>query len=197
MNHHPGAEPGPDSDRPETAGPAGGDAVKAALAAAKAAAQARGVRPGDAPSHDASRHARSRRAARARRRSTRYTGSGPDERDPQPLGALADAVLQQRGWTREVAAGGVFGRWRELVGHQVAEHAEPESFIDGTLTIRTSSTAWATQMRLLVPSLLRRLHDELGEDVVGRLVVLGPDAPSWRRGPRSAPGGRGPRDTYG
>ncbi|MPZ04787.1 DUF721 domain-containing protein, partial [Micrococcus luteus] len=25
----------------------------------------------------------------------------------------------------------------------------------------------------------------------------GPQAPSWRRGPRTVRGGRGPRDTYG
>jgi predicted nucleic acid-binding Zn ribbon protein len=31
---------------------------------------------------------------------------------------------------------------------------------------------------------------------VTALKMLGPDAPSWKKGPRSVPG-RGPRDTYG
>jgi predicted nucleic acid-binding Zn ribbon protein len=65
------------------------------------------------------------------------------------------------------------------------------------LTVRADSTAWATQLRLLLPQVQRRLDEEVGEGVVTKVVVLAPTAPSWRRGPRSAPGGVGPRDTYG
>jgi predicted nucleic acid-binding Zn ribbon protein len=71
------------------------------------------------------------------------------------------------------------------------------SFEDGVLTVRAESTAWATQVRLLVPTLLRRLAEEVGEGTVGKVVVHGPTAPSWRRGIRVAPGSQGPRDTYG
>ena len=34
-----------------------------------------------------------------------------------------------------------------------------------------------------------------GDEVLGR--VLGPDAPSWKKGRLSVRDGRGPRDTYG
>ncbi len=92
---------------------------------------------------------------------------------------------------------GVIARWEELVGPEVAEHADPESFVDGVLVVRTDSTAWATQLRLLTPQVLGRLNDELGPATVTALEVRGPDAPSWSRGRRSVRGGRGPRDTYG
>jgi predicted nucleic acid-binding Zn ribbon protein len=36
----------------------------------------------------------------------------------------------------------------------------------------------------------------VGEGVVGHIEVLGPDAPSWKRG-RLSVRGRGARDTYG
>ena len=62
--------------------------------------------------------------------------------------------------------------------------------------MRADSTAWATQVRLLAPTLLRRLAEELGEGVVERVAVGGPVGPSWRKGLRRVPG-RGPRDTYG
>ncbi len=92
---------------------------------------------------------------------------------------------------------GVFARWAELVGDQIAAHTTPESFVEGTLRVRTSSTAWATQLRLLAPDLLRRLNAELGEATVTQIEVRGPQGPSWKRGPRSIRDGRGPRDTYG
>jgi predicted nucleic acid-binding Zn ribbon protein len=64
------------------------------------------------------------------------------------------------------------------------------------LVVQADSTAWATQVRLLVPTLLRRLAEVLGEGVVGQVQVRGPAAPSWRKG-RLRVRGEGPRDTYG
>ena len=58
------------------------------------------------------------------------------------------------------------------------------------------STAWATQVRLLAPQLVRRLNAELGDGTVRRVKVRGP-APPRQRGAWRVPGGRGPRDTYG
>jgi len=89
------------------------------------------------------------------------------------------------------------GRWPQIVGTDVAAHSTPVSFADGILTVRADSTAWATQLRLLSSSLLTRLAEEVGEDTVGEIRVVGPGAPSWSRGSRRAQDGRGPRDTYG
>jgi len=72
----------------------------------------------------------------------------------------------------------------------------PETFEDGVLVVRADSTAWATNLTLLVPQLLGRLEQEVGVDVVRRVQVLGPAGPRWVKGPRTVPG-RGPRDTYG
>jgi predicted nucleic acid-binding Zn ribbon protein len=88
------------------------------------------------------------------------------------------------------------GRWASIVGREVAAHATPVSFDDGELVVQADSTAWATQIRLLAPTLLARLAEELGAGTVTAVVVRGPAAPSWKRGPRSVRG-RGPRDTYG
>ncbi|WP_245885799.1 DUF721 domain-containing protein [Xylanimonas oleitrophica] len=106
-------------------------------------------------------------------------------------------LLRDKGWNEDVSVGGVIGRWREVVGEQVADHCVPETFEDKVLVVRASSTAWATQVRLLVPTLLRRLAEEVGEGVVEEVKVLGPQGPGFGRGPRSVRGGRGPRDTWG
>ena len=93
---------------------------------------------------------------------------------------------------------GVFGRWAELVGDEVARalHARSRS-PTGKLVVRTDSTAWATQLRLLAPTVVRRLNEELGHGTVTVIEVLGPHLPTWKKGPRSVRDGRGPRDTYG
>nr|WP_240645911.1 DciA family protein [Georgenia sp. SYP-B2076] len=124
------------------------------------------------------------------------SGPGPSRRDPQPLGGIAARFVAQRGWTRPVSVGGVVGRWREVVGDQLADHCDVETFEEGELVVRASSTAWATQVRLLLPQLERRLAEEVGEGTVTSIVVLGPGGPSWKHGTRAVRG-RGPRDTYG
>ena len=108
-----------------------------------------------------------------------------------------DRLLSERGWSAEVSAGGVIGRWAEIVGAEVAANAQPTSFQDGLLTVRAASSAWATQLRMLSSGLLARLDDEVGQGVVRELKIVGPSAPSWKHGKLSATDGRGPRDTYG
>lgn len=145
------------------------------------------------------RPARPRRRARSGERAPRGSVSGahPDERDPQPLDDTVARVVADHGWELELRVRGVFARWPELVGAEVGAHATPESFADGRLVVRTDSTAWATQLRLLAPTVVRRLNEELGHGTVTVLEVLGPLGPTWKRGPRSVRDGRGPRDTYG
>ena len=135
-----------------------------------------------------------RTAPGGRRR--RWSGPGPDNRDPQALGSATSAVAKTRGWDRKVAEGAVFGQWATVAGEQIAEHAEPTSLRDGILAISAESTAWATQLRMMQAQLLAKIAAAVGDGVVTGLKITGPTAPSWRKGPRHI-SGRGPRDTYG
>ncbi|MGO1561000.1 MAG: DUF721 domain-containing protein [Actinomycetaceae bacterium] len=128
-----------------------------------------------------------------------WAGSGahPSRRDPQAIGRLGEQLVNRRGWRREMETATVVNRWQEIVGDQVAEHCEVETFADGELVVRTSSTAWATQVRMLIPQLERRIGEVAGPDAVTKITVLGPGGPSWKHGRFSVRGGRGPRDTYG
>lgn len=139
---------------------------------------------------------RTRRRTR-RRVPPKASGSHPDARDPQLLDSSLGRLVSDRGWALDLRVHGVFGRWAELVGDEVAQHCHPVSFADGKLTVQTDSTAWATQMRLLTPQLVKRLNEELGHGSVTVIDVVGPNLPNWRRGRLSVRDGRGPRDTYG
>ena len=106
-------------------------------------------------------------------------------------------MFAERGWKQPLTEARIFTDWANLVGAEIAAHCRPATLRDGELKLTADSTAWATQIRLMGPALLARLATELGANVVSRLTVSGPTAPSWKHGFRSVPGARGPRDTYG
>jgi predicted nucleic acid-binding Zn ribbon protein len=169
-------------------GPRGADLAREALRAAREASAARSAQ------RAAERSGHRPASGRARRR--RWSGPGPDDRDPQPLGRLVSRVALDRGWSSRLTDATVLGRWPQLVGADVADHCVPLSLRDGELVLQAESTAWATQLRTLQRQLLVRLAAVVGPDVVRRIRVVGPGGPSWRHGPRHVRG-RGPRDTYG
>lgn len=136
-----------------------------------------------------------RQSGRSGRR-RRWSGSGPDDRDPQPLGRIASRVALDRGWSPRLTDATVLGRWPQLVGPDIADHCTPVALRDGELVLQAESTAWATQLRTLQRQLLVRLAGAVGRDVVRRIRVVGPSGPTWKHGPRTVRG-RGPRDTYG
>lgn len=136
-------------------------------------------------------------AAQRRRRRRGMSGARPDDRDPQLLDGEVARLVAQRGWELDLRVHAVIGRWAHLVGPEIADHCTPESFVDGRLLVRTDSTAWATQLRLLAPNVLGRLNEEVGDGTVTQIEIAGPQAPSWKKGLRSVRDGRGPRDTYG
>ncbi len=117
--------------------------------------------------------------------------------DPQSLSSVLSEVIQNRNWNQGVAEGNLFSDWNTIVGAEIAEHTTPITLIDGRLTIQTSSSAWATQMRLMQDDLLKTISSSAPGALVETLVFIGPHAPSWKKGLRTIKGARGPRDTYG
>jgi predicted nucleic acid-binding Zn ribbon protein len=110
-------------------------------------------------------------------------------------------LLSARGWEDAGAQARLFGAWDQLVGPELAEKCRPVALRDGELTVAATSTAWATQLRMLSKNMLAHIRRALldagaGSDLVRQIKVHGPVTPSWKRGGRSVPG-RGPRDTYG
>ena len=130
------------------------------------------------------------RGSRTRRR------GGSSSRDPQLVGSVVEDFLAESGWEASAALARLAASWPEVVGPDVAAHVAVESWTDGEVVLRADSTAWATQVRLLTDSLRRQIEQAVGEGLVRGITVRGPDAPSWRAGPRVVKG-RGPRDTYG
>jgi predicted nucleic acid-binding Zn ribbon protein len=128
--------------------------------------------------------------AKKTRKSTR---SG---RDPELLGSALDKLVTESGWEKETAMAKVLNSWAEIVGAEIADHCVPAGFDAGTLRLTAESTAWATQLRLLQSQILAKIASEIGDGIVLKISIYGPQGPSWKKGAWHV-AGRGPRDTYG
>jgi predicted nucleic acid-binding Zn ribbon protein len=149
-----------------------------ALARARADAWARGERPGAAPRQNRKNQDHSERVELPDTPSGSPAWSArPRRDDPQPLTAAFGGLLSARGWREQAAVGAVFGHWADIVGPQLALHTKPESFESGELTVVADSSAWAAQVRLMAPQLVKRLAEELGHGAVRRIRVKGPSGP--------------------
>jgi predicted nucleic acid-binding Zn ribbon protein len=127
--------------------------------------------------------------------STREVNLNPT--DPQLISDVLKNLIQDREWQSGIAEGNLFANWESIVGAEIAEHTEPIAILEGVLTIRTSSTAWATQLNLISNDVLASLQASAPGALVEKLSIIGPQGPSWKRGIRTIRGARGPRDTFG
>lgn len=138
------------------------------------------------------RDARRRREAAGASESVPF-GAG---RDPRGLGDVIGGLTAQLGWDTQLAKGDLLLSWSDLAGEDTAKHSEPVSMEDGLLVVQCDSTAWATQLKTMRVRILAAIAERYPDAGIQNVRFLGPDVPSWKRGPKSVPG-RGPRDTYG
>lgn len=132
-----------------------------------------------------------------RRRSRPVKPARAKNDDPTTIGDLLGQVVQNQGWSEKLEDQRIFTDWARIVGPEVAQHAQIDGFEDGIVHVRADKTAWAKELTLLAPRIVAKLNQALGDGTVQRIEVRGPQAPSWKSGPRSIRGARGPRDTYG
>jgi predicted nucleic acid-binding Zn ribbon protein len=57
------------------------------------------------------------------------------------------------------AVGGLFGRWSEAVGEQVAQHVKPIKLDGAVLVVEVDDPAWATQVKFLSAMITDRLFE--------------------------------------
>ena len=134
---------------------------------------------------------------RRRRPSPPPTGRRENRDDAVPISQVLGDLIKERGWGAQLDAQRVLEDWGSIVGPEVAQHSRVVGYADSVVHVETRSTAWATQLKLLAPRIVAKLNAELGDGSVLRIDIRGPQAPSWKSGPRSVRGQRGPRDTYG
>lgn len=117
-------------------------------------------------------------------------------RDPKGISDVLGALTSQLGWDSPLAQSELVANWTELAGEETANHSSPVGIENGVLTVQCESTAWATQLRLMRVDIMTHIAVRYPEAGIESIRFLGPNVPSFKRGPRSVQG-RGVRDTYG
>lgn len=85
--------------------------------------------------------------------------------DPIPISDSLDGVVRSlRGPSRQ-AVGGVFGKWRDAVGDQVAEHVRPLKLDERVLVVEVDDPAWATQVKFLSSTIIDKLRTVAGVEI--------------------------------
>jgi predicted nucleic acid-binding Zn ribbon protein len=108
---------------------------------------------------------------------------GPEDREPRLVAESLEATARRLGAPGVGVLAAVFARWEELVGPDVAAHAQPRSLRSGVLVVEVDLPAWATQLRYLSADVLRRVGDAAGPEGVRELQirVAGPGLAARRR----------------
>ena len=91
--------------------------------------------------------------------------------DPLRLKDLLPDATRRLGIPAPEATGRVWARWKEVVGPDVAAHAEPTSLREGVLRIRADSPAWATEIGYLAAEIRSRVNAATGAPLVSEIRV--------------------------
>jgi predicted nucleic acid-binding Zn ribbon protein len=93
------------------------------------------------------------------------------EKEPAPLRGLLGPAASGYGLDDALAAGTLSKRWVEVVGPDVAAHAEPTSLREGVLRVRADSPVWAHEIGYLAAEIKRRANETLGRQAVSEVKV--------------------------
>jgi predicted nucleic acid-binding Zn ribbon protein len=110
-------------------------------------------------------------------------------REPVSISSSLDGVVRSlRGPDRSTVSG-VFGRWEDAVGPQVAAHVRPLKLDEGVLVVEVDDPAWATQVKFLAGTIIERLAEVAGVSVAR--VEARVERTDTRRAPTRAATSRG------
>ncbi|MGH7699065.1 MAG: DUF721 domain-containing protein [Gemmatimonadales bacterium] len=91
-------------------------------------------------------------------------------RAPVRLGEALEGYLASTGLGRRLAQAGVIPDWPRLVGPQIAAVTAPESVSpDGTMFVRVATSAWMTELQLMMPEIMARINAGRG---AGRIKTI-------------------------
>jgi predicted nucleic acid-binding Zn ribbon protein len=90
--------------------------------------------------------------------------------EPVRITASLDGIMKSLRGTDRIQIGGVFGKWPDAVGENVAAHVRPVRLDQGVLTVEADDSTWATQVKFLSGTITKRLA-EVANVQVSRIDV--------------------------
>lgn len=100
---------------------------------------------------------------------------------PTDLGSLLAAVLTQKDWQRRLRLHQVFLYWDEVVGREIARHAQPQVIKGEVLWLAVSDSIWMQQLQFERHHILELLNARLA---AGSELPAGTTGPEKHTAPR-------------
>jgi predicted nucleic acid-binding Zn ribbon protein len=92
---------------------------------------------------------------------------------PESIGSIVSNWLDTSGLAGRVDQAAIIPEWHQLVGPQIAAVTAPQSITaNGTLFVQVTTNAWANELSMLEPELLRSLNSKAGRVPIRRIRWL-------------------------
>ncbi len=82
-------------------------------------------------------------------------------RENYDLGSLIAGVCREKNWQWRLGLHQVFLFWNEVVGTEIAAHAQPEVIKGDVLWLRVSDSVWMQQLQFEKMPILEKINDRL------------------------------------
>lgn len=89
-----------------------------------------------------------------------------DTKDVSSIAGVLTALFAQKDWQRRLGMHEVFLFWDELVGKDVAEHAQPNLIRGSVLWVRVTDPIWMQQLHLQKVVFLEKINERLSGDTI-------------------------------
>lgn len=90
---------------------------------------------------------------------------------PVRVADLLSGLFRGQPLEKRLREGRIWEVWKQAVGAQIAEKAQPAKFRDGTLTVNVASAPWMQQLTFLRQEMIRKLNGLLGEELVKEIYL--------------------------
>ena len=91
----------------------------------------------------------------------------PPVRPALPLQQLVPGVMQRLGLENRLQQAQISQRWPELVGSDIARHAQPVTLKNGLLVVAVDHPVWLQELsRYHKPLLLQKIRDRVGKTAI-------------------------------
>ena len=102
---------------------------------------------------------------------TKSSDKRPKMKRPAVVSDLLSALLRGTPAEQRLKEGRIWMVWEDAVGSGIAAHAQPAAFRNGVLTLHVDSGPWLQQLNFLKKDLIRKVNDELEEEMVKELQL--------------------------
>lgn len=106
---------------------------------------------------------------------------GKPGRDPLAIGDMMANLTGNSLWREKMASAKLFQEWPQIVGETFAHNSRVASFTAGTITIETTSPAWATQLGYMTEQIKQKIKDVIPSLDITDIRIIGPQPEPFRK----------------